>query len=148
VEGQAMKGVIWILACVVLVGCESRRLDTRTVESSGGVTRELATVVRRALETKRVEEDRLVQYAAEKQRLVSRLMPNGDWADGQRNTGGREVPTARQTGRAKRRGKPQRGKKGTRQGTKSRELPQEWGVARENGELDNVRIVAISPGWV
>jgi hypothetical protein len=77
-----MKGVIWILACVVLVGCESRRLDTQTVESSGGVTRELATAVRRAQEAKRVEEGRLVQYGVEKQRLVSRLMPNGDWGDG------------------------------------------------------------------
>ena len=78
-----MKGVIWILACVVLVGCESRRLDTQTVESSrGGVTRELATAVRRALEAKRVEEGRLVQYGVEKQRLVSALMPlDVDWAD-------------------------------------------------------------------
>jgi hypothetical protein len=75
-----MKGVIWILACVVLVGCESRRLDT--VESSSGVTRELATAVRRALEAKRVEEGRLVQYAVEKQRLVSLLMPlDVEWAD-------------------------------------------------------------------
>jgi hypothetical protein len=78
-----VKGVIWIVACVVLLGCESRRLDTRTVESSrGGVALELATAVQRALAAKRVEEDRLVQYAVEKQRLVSRLMPlDVHWAD-------------------------------------------------------------------
>ncbi len=46
----AIKVVIWILACVVLVGCESRRLEPRRVESSNGVTLELATAVRRALE--------------------------------------------------------------------------------------------------
>jgi hypothetical protein len=63
----------------VLLGCESRRLDTRRVESSSGVTRELVTAVRRALAAKRVEDNRLVQYAVEKQRLVSWLMPNGGW---------------------------------------------------------------------
>ena len=31
---------------------------------------------------KSVEEDRLAQYGVEKQRLVSRLIPNGDCADG------------------------------------------------------------------
>jgi hypothetical protein len=42
----------------------------------------------------------------------------------------------------------QRGKKCIRQGTKSREAPQKGGAAWENGELDNGRMVAISPGWV
>jgi hypothetical protein len=41
----------------------------------------LATAVRRALEAKRVEKDRLVQYTVEKQRLVSALMPlDVEWA--------------------------------------------------------------------
>ncbi len=79
-----MKGVIWILACVVLVGCESRRLDTRTVDSSrNGISRELAAAVKGALAAKSVEEGKLVQYGVEKQRLVSRLMPidtEVDWA--------------------------------------------------------------------
>jgi hypothetical protein len=79
-----MRSVNWILACVVLVGCESRPLDTRAVGSSrNGISRELVTAVRRALDAKRVEEGKLVQYAAEKQRLVSRLMPidtEVDWA--------------------------------------------------------------------
>jgi hypothetical protein len=74
--GQAMKGVIWILACVVLVGFESRRLDTQRVESSNGVTLELATAVRRALEAKHVEEGRLVPYGVKKQRLMSGLRPD------------------------------------------------------------------------
>ena len=143
-----MKSVILAMGTVLVLGCVEQP-SSRVAESpQDTVFDELAAVVDQALAAKSVEENRLAQFGVEKQRLVSRLMPNGDWADGQRNTGGREVPTARQTGRAKRRGKPQRGKKGTRQGTKSRELPQEWGVARENGELDNVRIVAISPGWV
>ena len=77
-----MKRVIWILACLVLVGCESQRQETRRLESSQDVSSELVTAVRRAQEAKRVEEDRLAQYGVEKQRLVSRLMPNGDWADG------------------------------------------------------------------
>lgn len=80
-----MKVVIWILACVVLVGCESLPLDTQTSKSSGnGVSRELATAVRRALDAKRVEETRLVEYTVEKQRLVSRLLPidvDVDWTD-------------------------------------------------------------------
>jgi hypothetical protein len=75
-----MRSVIWIVACVVLLGCESRRLQT--VESSRDVTQELATAVRRALDAKRVEEDRLVQYGVEKQRLISALMPlDVHWAD-------------------------------------------------------------------
>ncbi len=74
-----MKVVIWILACVVLVGCESRPLDTQRLDSSGDdVSRELATAVRRALAAKTLEDNRLAQYAVEKQRLVSRLMPNGN----------------------------------------------------------------------
>jgi hypothetical protein len=43
---------------------------------------ELAAVVDQALVAKSVEEDRLAQHGVEKQRLVSRLMPNGDCADG------------------------------------------------------------------
>ena len=79
-----MKSVIWLLACLALVGCGSRPWDTRTVDSSGDVSSELATAVRRALEAKRAEEGRLVQYGVEKQRLVSRLMPidtTVDWTD-------------------------------------------------------------------
>ena len=79
-----MKSVIWLLACLALVGCGSRPWDTRTVDSSGDVSSELATAVRRALEAKRAEEDRLVQYGVEKRRLVSRLMPidtTVDWTD-------------------------------------------------------------------
>ena len=54
------------------------------MDSSGDVSSELATAVRRALEAKRAEEGRLVQYGVEKQRLVSRLMPidaTVDWTD-------------------------------------------------------------------
>jgi DNA repair exonuclease SbcCD ATPase subunit len=43
---------------------------------------ELAAVVDQALAAKTVEQHRLAQFGVEKQRLVSRLMPNGDWADG------------------------------------------------------------------
>ena len=57
--------------------------DRRTLCSPRNtVFDELAAVVDQALAAKSVEEDRLAQYGVEKQRLVSRLMPNGAWADG------------------------------------------------------------------
>jgi hypothetical protein len=43
---------------------------------------ELAAAVKGALAAKSVEDNRLAQLGVEKQRLVSRLMPNGDFADG------------------------------------------------------------------
>ena len=43
---------------------------------------ELAVSVEQALPSKTLEDNRLAQYSVEKQRLVSRLMPKGDWADG------------------------------------------------------------------
>ena len=42
---------------------------------------ELAAAVEGALAAKTLEDNRLAQFGVEKQRLVSRLMPNGDWGD-------------------------------------------------------------------
>ncbi len=49
---------------------------------SATVFDELAVSVEQALPSKTLEDNRLAQYGVEKQRLVSRLMPKGDWADG------------------------------------------------------------------
>jgi hypothetical protein len=76
-----MKSVVLALGAVVVLGCAGQP-SSRSVSPRNTVFDELAAVVDQALAAKSVEEDRLAQYGVEKQRLVSRLMPNGDWADG------------------------------------------------------------------
>ena len=78
-----MNRVILAMGTVVVLGCVEQT-SSRSVSKPPRATvfDELAAAVKGALEAKRVEDDRLVQYAVEKQRLVSRLMPNGDFADG------------------------------------------------------------------
>ena len=77
-----MKSVGWILVsgAVVLLGCVEQP-NSRSVSEPPRTTvfDELAAAVKGALEAKRVEEDRLAPYGMEKQRLLSWLMPNGDW---------------------------------------------------------------------
>ena len=78
-----MNRVILAMGTVLVLGCVEQPSSRSVAEPPRAtVFGELAAAVKGALEAKRVEEDRLAQYAVEKQRLVSRLMPNGDWADG------------------------------------------------------------------
>ena len=75
-----MKSVILAIGTVVVLGCVEQP-SSRPVAQPPRATvfDELAAAVKGALAAKRVEDNRLAQYAVEKQRLVSRLMPNGDW---------------------------------------------------------------------
>jgi hypothetical protein len=78
-----MKSVILALGTVLVLGCVEQPSSRSVSEPpSATVFDELAAAVRGALAAKRVEDNRLAQLGVEKQRLVSRLMPNGDWADG------------------------------------------------------------------
>jgi hypothetical protein len=75
-----MKSVVLALGAGVLLGCAGQPSSRSSPRNT--VFDELAAVVDQALAAKSVEEDRLAQYGVEKQRLVSRLMPSGDCADG------------------------------------------------------------------
>ncbi len=80
-----MKRVILAVGTVLVLGCvEQPSSPSVSKPPRATVLDELAGAVKGALNTKRVEEGRLVQYAVEKDRLVSRLMPidtDVDWAD-------------------------------------------------------------------
>ncbi len=66
-----------------MLGCVEQPSSRPVAEPSPDtVFDELAAVVKGALAAKTVEDNRLAQFGVEKQRLVSPLMPNGDWADG------------------------------------------------------------------
>ena len=78
-----MKRVILAMGTVLVLGCvEQPSSPSVSKPPRATVLDELAGAVKGALAAKRVEEDRLVQYGVEKQRLVSALMPlDVDWAD-------------------------------------------------------------------
>jgi hypothetical protein len=74
-----MKSAILAVGEVLVLGCVEQPSSRPVTEPPRPtVFDELAAAVEGALEAKRVEEDRLARYAVEKQRLVSRRMPNGD----------------------------------------------------------------------
>jgi len=75
-----MKRVILAMGTVLVLGCvEQPSRPSVSKPPRATVLDELAAAVKGALAAKSVEKDRLAQFGVEKLRLVSRLLPNGDW---------------------------------------------------------------------